>query len=161
LVCLSKAITGGYIPFGAVWVSDRVSARYEREVFSCGLTNYAHPLGLAALDAVLDILSNSKFQHHKAELERAFAIWLESLRNNPSVSDVRYRGLLAAIDLHSTAPTWSEMIERGVYVFSKDRSIVLAPPLVAESAHLEQAMRAVETAISPALQSATASSGDA
>lgn len=147
LVCLSKAISGGYVPFGAVWTSTRIARRYDREVFTFGLTNYGHPLGLAALDAVLDILADERFQRHKRSLERQFSEWLNSLRAIPVVRDVRYRGLLAAIDLHVAAPTWSTLIERGVYAFSKHNSLVLAPPLTADAKHLEQASSSVESCI--------------
>ncbi len=144
LVCLSKAITGGYIPFGAVWTSDRIAERYDREVFVCGLTSYAHPLGLAALDAVLDILQSADFRQHKQMLEQQFAAWLESLRNHPAVAQIRYRGLLAAIELKSAAPTWSELIARGVYAFSKQNMLVLSPPLNADPIRLQKAMGEVE-----------------
>jgi taurine--2-oxoglutarate transaminase len=152
LVCLSKAISGGYIPFGAVWVSDRIAKRYDHEVFSCGLTSYAHPLGLAALDAVLDILGDREFQRKKSGLETMFARWLESLRGHPRIADVRYRGLLAAIDLRANAPSWSELMARDVYAFSKDRSVVLAPPLTADPRHLERAMASVASALFSAPQ---------
>jgi taurine--2-oxoglutarate transaminase len=144
LVCLSKAITGGYIPFGAVWTSERISERYDCEVFACGLTSYAHPLGLAALEAVLDLLAEPAFRRHKQLLETQFAEWLHSLRVHPQVDHVRHRGLLAAIELKSTAPTWSELIERGVYAFSKQNMLVLAPPLNADPTRLARAMSAVE-----------------
>jgi taurine---2-oxoglutarate transaminase len=48
-ITLSKSISGGYVPFGAVWTSSEVAHYYDKNVLSSGLTNYAHPLGLAAL----------------------------------------------------------------------------------------------------------------
>ena len=147
LVCLSKAITGGYIPFGAVWTADRIAERYDREVFACGLTSYAHPLGLAALDAVLDILQNTDFRQHRQVLDQQFAAWLESLHKHAQVTQIRYRGLLAAIELKNAAPTWSELIERGVYAFSKQNMLVLAPPLTADPTRFQIAMTAVEKCI--------------
>ncbi len=155
LVCLSKAITGGYVPFGAVWASDRVARRYDREVFVCGLTSYAHPLGLAALDAVLDILADEDFQSHKKSLEHRFGKWLESLRKNSFVEDVRFRGLLAAIQLKSPAPTWTDLISRDVYAFSKQNMLVLAPPLIADESRLQEAMSAVESCLQPTPQNSS------
>lgn len=149
LVCLSKAISGGYIPFGAVWTSDQIAERYDREVFVCGLTSYAHPLGLAALDGVLDILADENFRRQKLQLEKQFAHWLESFRGRPHVAEVRYRGLLGAIQLKGPAPSWSDLISRGVYAFSKNNLVVLAPPLIADPARLDQAMREVEASLAP------------
>lgn len=156
VVCLSKAISGGYIPFGAVWTSERIAERYDREVFACGLTNYAHPLGLAALDAVLDILQDEGFQRQKRSLEAQWSRRLDELRAHQMVADVRWQGLLAAIDLKVAAPTWIEMISRGVHAFSKNQMIVLAPPLMANSQRLDRAIAAVTTAIESASTSVPA-----
>ncbi|MDO9181061.1 MAG: aminotransferase class III-fold pyridoxal phosphate-dependent enzyme, partial [Bacteriovorax sp.] len=56
LICLAKGISGGMIPFGAVWTSPRIANHYENNLLCCGLTNYAHPLGMAAMKGVLEIL---------------------------------------------------------------------------------------------------------
>ena len=62
IICLAKAITGGMVPFGAVWVCNNISDYYMTNVLACGLTNYAHPLGMAALSGVLEIVQDFKFQ---------------------------------------------------------------------------------------------------
>jgi taurine--2-oxoglutarate transaminase len=153
LVCLAKAITGGYIPFGAVWTSDRIADRYEQDVFTCGLTNYGHPLGLAAADAVLDVLNRASFQSHKIALEKQFAEWLQRLSRTQEVRTVRFQGLLAAVELTSPAPSWQEMIEQGVYAFSKGNMLVLAPPLTSDPGRLAQAMATVEACIAAKVKS--------
>jgi taurine--2-oxoglutarate transaminase len=159
LVTLSKAISGGYIPFGAVWVSERIAERYDRDVFACGLTSYAHPLGLAALDAVLDLLDDAEFLRHKQALERQFAQWIESLRRHAKAVEVRSAGLLAAVELAGPAPTWSQLIERGVYAFSKQNLLVLAPPLIADPQRLAGACIAIEACLAELKEPAPATAG--
>ena len=88
-----------------------------------------------------------EFRKQKLALERQFAEWLESMRGLPQVQEVRFRGLLAAIELAAPAPTWSELIARRVYGFSKNNMLVLAPPLVADPAHLDRAMNEVMEAV--------------
>ncbi len=140
-ICMSKGITGGYIPFGAVWTGPRAVGYYDTQKMACGLTSYAHPLGLAALDAVFDLLAEPAFQENKRALERLFRDTLGEIREWPSVGEVRCRGLLAAIDLlDRPAPTWQAMFDSGLHAFSSENSVVLSPPFVSTPARLTRAL---------------------
>ena len=55
MICLAKGITGGMVPFGALWTSSKIAEHYEENILSCGLTNYAHPLGIAAMKSFCPI----------------------------------------------------------------------------------------------------------
>jgi taurine--2-oxoglutarate transaminase len=140
LVCMSKGISGGYIPFGAIWTGRQVVQYYNREKMVCGLTSYAHPLGLAALDGVLDIMADEGFQENKSNLERLFGNRMIEIAQFDFVREVRCRGLIAAIDLQDRlAPSWEEFRKAGLHVFSKDHSVILAPPFVSTPARLNAA----------------------
>lgn len=152
-VCMSKGISGGYIPFGAVWTAPGVVDYYDHEKLVCGLTSYAHPLGLAALDGVLDVLCDPDFCRNKRELEQLFGERMESTARLDCVREVRCRGLLAAIDVaQPTAPSWDRCRADGLHLFSKDRTIILAPPFISTPTRLSAALDAL-TAI---LQETTA-----
>ncbi len=142
MVCMSKAISGGYIPLGAVWTSPQISAYYDNEVLSCGLTNYGHPLGLAALDAVLDTLEDAEFRRHKLELESLFADAINSLGNQAGVREVRCRGLMAAVYFDHPAPSWQTSFDAGLHLYSSANLNILAPPYVSTSARLSEALAA-------------------
>lgn len=144
-VCMSKGITGGYIPFGAVWTGPRAVEYYESQKMVCGLTSYAHPLGLAALDAVLDLLSDPAFQENKAATERLLGETMREIRAWPTVREVRCRGLLAAIDLlDQPAPTWQKMFDAGLHAFSSESTVVVGPPLVSKPTRLEEALNTLK-----------------
>jgi taurine--2-oxoglutarate transaminase len=140
-VCMSKGISGGYVPFGAVWTGPRVVNFYDSEIMACGLTSYAHPLGLAALNGVLEQLSDSSFQENKADLETVFEHAMNDFASLELVSQVRCRGLLAAIDIatHPT-PSWEQCFEKGLHLHSKNDTIILAPPLISQPARLVAAL---------------------
>ncbi len=142
MVCMSKAISGGYIPLGAVWTSPQISAYYDNEVLACGLTNYGHPLGLAVLDAVLDTLEDVEFRRHKLELESLFADAINSLGNQAGVREVRCRGLMAAIYFDHPAPSWQTSFDAGLHLYSSANLNILAPPYVSTSARLSEALAA-------------------
>ena len=144
IVAMSKAISGGYIPFGAVWVNDAIADYYDDEVLACGLTNYAHPLGLAALSGVLDWLESSERGEEKKRLEQTFTTCLEKWARHPQVSEVRSLGLLAGIDLHVPAPSWQDMVDAGLSVVAKKQMLVLAPPFVSSPQRLVAAFDVLE-----------------
>jgi taurine--2-oxoglutarate transaminase len=140
-VCMSKGISGGYVPFGAVWTGPRVVNFYDSEIMACGLTSYAHPLGLAALSGVIEQLSDSSFQENKADLEAVFEHAMNDFSSLERVSQVRCRGLLAAIDMAAHgAPSWEQCFEKGLHLHSKNDTIILAPPLISQPARLVAAL---------------------
>ncbi len=140
-VCLSKGISGGYVPFGAVWTGPRATAYYDKNKMACGLTSYAHPLGLAALEAVLNLMEDPTFLANRRALEVRFKQELGGIEALPHVSEVRCCGLLAAIDLSDRpAPTWQTMFDTGLHAFSSGSTIVLAPPHISTPARLSEAL---------------------
>ena len=140
LVCMSKAISGGYIPFGAVWTSPEIATTYDNEVLACGLTNYGHPLGLAALEGVIDVLENPDFQSNKRELEKTLADSMAKIGELSFVKEVRLRGLMAAIDLDRPAPGWKEGFEHGLHLYGKDNMNIIAPPYISTTERLSTAL---------------------
>lgn len=142
-VCMAKAISGGYVPFGALWASETVASHYDDNVLGAGLTAYAHPLGLAATDAVLDLMRDTGFRASKESLTVRFAESAGALKSHPRVKDLRVAGLMAAIDLDPTTPgpkvTWEAALGKGIHVAVKSgamqsndygTSIIVAPPFV-------------------------------
>ena len=146
LVCLSKAISGGYIPFGAVWTGPRIAEFYERSCLTCGLTSYAHPLGLAALAGVLDILEEPEFWERVNALTTILTARVEAWRERPDVAEVRSLGLLAAVDfVDATAPNWETCFQQGLHLYSNGEMLVLAPPLITTPQRLIAALDALQS----------------
>ncbi len=138
-VCMAKAISGGYVPFGALWVKEEVAQFYDQNMLSAGLTAYAHPLGLAAANAVLDLMKDQTFKSAKVALTGEFTAGLLELKNHPKVKAIRNVGLMAAIDLKSSSSdigpriTWERGLDYGLHFAIKENSIILAPPFVMTS----------------------------
>lgn len=142
MVCMAKAITGGWIPLGALWTSERIARHFDDHVLACGLTSYAHPVGLAAMGAVLDHLTDPHFRRTKSELEDSFARKVEGLLDRPNVTSVRVVGLLACIDLaDGVQVTWERGLEAGLHLACPPGRIILAPPYVMSPSELDEAFR--------------------
>ena len=138
-VALSKSISGGYIPFGALWTSSKVAKYYDLNVLSCGLTNYAHPLGLASLDAILKLTSKENFLE---KLTNNISILKQSLTKIATLKgtkEIRQIGLLAAIELQK-APSFKDFLNKGLYLMTSSNGVILAPALNYDSKELKSAL---------------------
>lgn len=131
-IAMAKGLTAGVFPMGALWTAPTIADYYQEQTLPCGLTHYAHPLGLAAIEEVCTLLEQREFRekwqqgvsHFHGELHRQLAAL-------PGVETMREIGMLAAIDLTLDGPSlhWEEALSFGFSAFMKPRQIILAPPL--------------------------------
>jgi len=125
-ICLSKAITGGVVPFGAVYTSTAIAKFYDDNILACGLTNFAHPLGLAALNAVIEITQAPSFKNHVDQI----ILKLENFKKDNTIKadEIRVAGAMMAIDIvHSK--TLTDFLDHGLYLLVKENRILIAPIL--------------------------------
>ena len=150
MICLAKGISGGVIPFGAVWTHPHIARYYEDHMLCCGLTNYAHPLGVAALSGVLDIVQNSQFLANLKNIEKIFLDQLEKLKALAMVQEIRVYGMLCAIDLNQTIDG-KKFFDKGVYLVAQSNRLILAPPLIIDAATLIEAMATIADVLKEAI----------
>lgn len=145
-IVMSKGITGGMIPFGALWTSPEIAQFYENTTLSCGLTNYAHPLGLAVLDGILELFEDPEFIQHIDSLAKIFSEKVFTWAKLPFVKEIRTQGLLCAIEL-DISPSWEYFIERGLNVIMRGNQLMLAPPFIYEEKDFLSALGKLEEAL--------------
>ena len=112
LLCLSKGITGGYLPLSVVMMTDRVfNAFYDDELARGFLHSHSYtgnPLACRAALAVLDVLE----QESVLERNRRTAAYLnrraEGLRSHPRVAHFRNTGMIWAFDVIDAGPDFSQ-----------------------------------------------------
>ncbi|MDD0852697.1 aspartate aminotransferase family protein [Halobacteriovorax sp. GB3] len=146
-ICMAKGINAGHCPFGAVWVSKSASEDLEKEVFSYGLTNYAHPLGLASTKKVLQILEREKLQTHLKQLQKSFKKHLDTLKKNPFVKEVRQIGLLAAIETNGREDLFDDFKESGLFVSQVRENIILCPSYITSLKQVEKYISKIDQVI--------------
>lgn len=149
MICMAKGITGGMIPFGALWTHPKIADHYEENILVCGLTNYAHPLGMAAMKGVLEIVRDQGFQNDLKKIEKTFFEELESLKEIGIVSEIRVKGMLAAVDLKKSID-WKKFYQKGLYLVSQTNRIILAPPLIISEKDLKTAMNYIRDVLKEA-----------
>jgi beta-alanine--pyruvate transaminase len=151
MMTMAKALTNGCQPMGAVAVSDEIydsvtgaSPDGAIELFH-GYTYSGHPAACAASLATLDIYERENLFARGAELSEYFLDQVFALSDLPVVTDIRGFGLMAAVDVAvDGAPgrRGTEMQKRlyhaGLHVKFTGDAALLAPPLVAERAHIDE-----------------------
>jgi len=102
LMTVAKGLTSGYVPMGAVLVSEQVYATMADAAGSVaighGFTYSGHPVSAAVGLAVLDLYEGGLFENGRRMGARLQA-GLHGLADHPLVGEVRGRGMLAAIEL--------------------------------------------------------------
>ena len=102
LMTCAKGLTSGYVPMGAVFMSDHVYDTIAdgagAKAVGHGFTYSAHPVSAAVALEVLALYEGGLFDNGIKAGARLMA-GLESLRDHPLVGDVRGRGMLAAVEL--------------------------------------------------------------
>jgi taurine---2-oxoglutarate transaminase len=160
MITVGKALTGGYGVLGAVLVHDRVARHFDDKPLLAGLTHYAHPLGCAAALEALNIYRDEDLISRAAALEPDLLNPLRALQAAypAAVTDVRGRGLLAAIDFGGATNAQFKAICNGLsdrrvltHPRAAERMIVISPPLCIAPADLSQGLSALADAVAAAL----------
>jgi len=103
-LCLSKGITSGYLPLAATLTTDKIYNEFyasygKRKTFFHGHTYTGNPVACSAALASLDIFRKERTLEKLHKIITLFHRGLESFRDLPFVGDVRYIGLIGAIEL--------------------------------------------------------------
>jgi len=103
LMCLSKALTGGYLPLAATVASERVYEAFldddRAKAFFHGHSYTANPLACAVALASLDLFEEAAVLDRVRALQRKFRMGLLPLLDHDIVADVRLIGGVGAIEL--------------------------------------------------------------
>jgi len=102
MMTTAKGLTSGYVPMGAVFMSDHVYETIAEgagmKAVGHGFTYSAHPVSAAVALAVLDLYEGSLLENGLRAGARLME-GLNGLKDHPLVGDVRGRGMLAAVEL--------------------------------------------------------------
>ena len=161
LVCLSKALTAGYLPMGATAATEAIYEAFLGEdrgkTFFHGHSYTANPLACAVALASLDLFEEGAVLDRVRALERQMRDGLEPLRRIGCVGDVRVIGGVGIVELESESAGYLDglgprlagaFLERGILLRPLGNVLYFMPPYVItedEAAWaLEQIHRVVE-----------------
>ena len=151
-ITMSKAITNGSIPMGAVAVKREVydtvvNAADERMIeFFHGYTTSAHPAACAACSATLATMHKEKVLDRVAKLRKYFEKALFELQDLPLVQDIRTYGVFAGVDLKPVpgkpslrgSEAYQKLFWEGLHCKATGDTLAIAPAFVMEEAQIDE-----------------------
>ncbi|MEM5506334.1 adenosylmethionine--8-amino-7-oxononanoate transaminase [Shewanella frigidimarina] len=144
ILCVGKALTGGYISLAATLCSDEVANGISDSpagVFMHGPTFMGNPLACAAATASLDLLLAGDWQQQVKDIEAHLIRTLPAAMTSKEVKDVRVLGSVGVIEMHSpvnTAALQKAFVDLGVWVRPFSCYIYIMPPYTISAAQLTQ-----------------------
>lgn len=144
ILCLGKALTGGYMTLAATLCNDRVAAGIcdgEAGVLMHGPTFMGNPLACAVANASIDELLENDWRSRVANIQSQLRRELEPLRGAPGVADVRALGAIGVLELEQpcdVAATQKLLVERGVWIRPFGKLVYIMPPYGMEPEDLSQ-----------------------
>ena len=136
VLCLGKALTGGYLTLAAVLCSSRVAADLsasESGVLMHGPTFMGNPLACAVALASLELLESRGWAEDVARVGDGLHAGLEPLRSAPGVVDVRTLGAVGAVQLDhpvDVVRATEAALDAGVWIRPFRDLVYVMPPYV-------------------------------
>jgi adenosylmethionine-8-amino-7-oxononanoate aminotransferase len=137
LMCLSKGLTGGYLPLSVVLTGDSIYDCFYHDYRDMKAFLHSHsytgnPLGCRAALATLDIFRDDNVIENNKPLAAAMRAATAQLAEHPHVSEVRQTGMIVAIEMckdkHSRTPyPWQERRGLRVYRYGLEKGVLLRP----------------------------------
>lgn len=139
IIILGKALGGGVFPISCVVANDDILGVFEPG--SHGSTFGGNPLACAVSVASLDVLVEEKLAERSNELGQFFKDSLEKI-DNPSIKEVRGKGLFIGMELTEPARPYCEaLMEKGLLCKETHENVIrFAPPLVISKDELNWAL---------------------
>jgi adenosylmethionine-8-amino-7-oxononanoate aminotransferase len=144
VMCVGKALTGGYLTLAATLCTSAVAeaiARGEGGALMHGPTYMANPLACAVALASLDLLDAGGWEENVRRTERILGDALAPARELPGVRDVRVLGAIAVLELDhalDVAAATAASVAAGVWLRPFRNLVYAMPPYVTTDAELNQ-----------------------
>ncbi len=171
ILTVAKGINSGYVPLGAMVISEPIAEWIRGRFFAGGLTYSGHPLACAAAVASIEAFREEGIVEHAAEAGDAFRDELAQLaERHPCVGEVRGLGCFWGLELVKNRATREPLVpfnaageaaapitrmakaalERGLYLMTHWNVVMVCPPLSITREELDEGIAILDEALAVA-----------
>jgi len=171
ILTVAKGINSGYVPIGAMVVSEPISEWVRSRYFAGGLTYSGHPLACASAVASIEAFREEGIVENAAAMGEYFGAELAALQErHPSVGDVRGLGCFWGLELVKDRATREPLVpfngtgeeakpigavakaalDRGLYLMTHWNVAMVCPPLTITREEAEEGLAALDAALAVA-----------
>ncbi len=148
IMCIGKALTGGYLSLAATLTTNKVIQGVEAggNVLMHGPTFMANPLACSVANTSIDLLLSSPWQERVRQIEAQLKDELSRCQELSIVKEVRVLGAIGVVELHKPidlAFLTPHFIKRGVWIRPFLNLVYIMPPYIIEKQELTRLTQAI------------------
>jgi adenosylmethionine-8-amino-7-oxononanoate aminotransferase len=148
ILCLGKALTGGYMSLAATLCNEKVSDGISKDsgVFMHGPTFMGNPLACATAIASINLLLNSPWQDRVANIEQQLSKELKACIESKAVNEVRTLGAIGVVEMKEAIDlklAQEFFVSKGIWIRPFGKLLYTMPPYIINKKELYQLTQAI------------------
>ncbi|MCR9988786.1 MULTISPECIES: adenosylmethionine--8-amino-7-oxononanoate transaminase [Vibrio diabolicus subgroup] len=153
ILCVGKALTGGYMTLSATLTSKHVADTVcggDAGCFMHGPTFMGNPLACAVATASLELIEQGDWKQQTQQIETLFSELLPKLEEYDLVKNTRWLGAIGVVETHrpvNMETIQALFVEHGVWIRPFGKLIYMMPPFISKPEDIEKLVNAIDAAL--------------
>ncbi|MFV8430943.1 adenosylmethionine--8-amino-7-oxononanoate transaminase [Vibrio owensii] len=153
ILCVGKALTGGYMTLSATLASKHVADTVcggDAGCFMHGPTFMGNPLACAVATASLELIEQGDWKQQTQQIETLFSELLPKLEEYELVKNTRWLGAIGIVETHrpvNMETIQALFVEHGVWIRPFGKLIYMMPPFISKPEDIEKLVNAIDAAL--------------
>ena len=153
ILCVGKALTGGYMTLSATLASKHVADTVcggDAGCFMHGPTFMGNPLACAVATASLELIEQGDWKQQTQQIETLFSELLPKLEEYDLVKNTRWLGAIGVVETHrpvNMETIQALFVEHGVWIRPFGKLIYMMPPFISKPEDIEKLINAIDAAL--------------